>query len=278
MDNKTSMGKFRHDTDIGQNFLINHGVVEKIAQAAEISDGEVILEVGPGKGILSREILKWPCARLISIEVDRRLSQFLDPLAKEDHRFTVIWQDALKMDFLRDLPCTPNLVVANLPYHITTPIVWKFLEELAPLGLTRMVLMVQREAAIRMIQQEGSKDRCPLGVTLEAMGKVCKVMNVPPGAFRPIPKVYSSVVRIDITSNHHLPRDPNWRRMLKISFAQRRKTLLNNWGIAGIFREEGLRRLLSVGLRENARAEELPLSHWLKLASSFQWQDCEAKS
>ncbi|EHM10129.1 dimethyladenosine transferase [Thermanaerovibrio velox DSM 12556] len=272
-DSRASNYRFKHNTDIGQNFLVNQGIVENIVKAAEILDGEVVLEVGPGKGILSRQILKWPCSRLISIEVDHRLSQFLDPLTQEDDRVTIIWEDALRMNFLKDLPCPPSLVIANLPYHITTPIVWKFLEELAPQGLTRMVLMVQREAAVRMIQQEGSKDRCPLGITLEAMGMVRKVLNVPPGAFRPIPKVQSSVIRIDITANRQLPRDPNWRRMLKISFAQRRKTLINNWGIAGIHRDEGLRRLISVGLRETTRAEEVPLNTWLKLSSSFQWSE-----
>lgn len=262
--------KFKNNTDIGQNFLINRGVVEKIVDASDMLQGEVILEIGPGKGILTEEILRRPCSKLISIELDRRLEPFLAPLAERDSRLSLIWADALRLDLRTQLPDTPDMVIANLPYHITTPMVWKLLEDLSLAGLKRMVLMVQRESAERMLPMKGSKDRCPLGVTLEAMGRVWKVVNVPPGAFRPIPKVHSSIVRIDIIQRLHLPTDPNWRRMLKISFAQRRKTLLNNWAMAGINKAEGESRLRSVNIKESSRAEEVSVETWLELAS-FSW-------
>ncbi|WP_281745200.1 16S rRNA (adenine(1518)-N(6)/adenine(1519)-N(6))-dimethyltransferase RsmA [Thermanaerovibrio acidaminovorans] len=263
--------RFVHNTDIGQNFLINRGIAERIVDAAQISPQDIVLEIGPGKGVLTRQILATPCKALVAVELDRRLEEFLSPIAQQDPRLSLIWGDALRLDLSRDIPFHPTKVVANLPYHITTPIVWKLLEELAPLGLVRMVLMVQREAAMRMLQGAKGKDRSPLSVTLEAMGWVSKAISVPPGAFRPIPKVNSSVIRIDIDKNRELPTDPRWRRMLKASFSQRRKNLLNNWQAAGIPREEGERRIEALGLMANARAEELTLDQWLTLARGYEW-------
>lgn len=265
--------RFIHNTDIGQNFLIDESVVAYTVKRAAPS-GDAILEIGPGGGILTRGLLSASPRALYAVEVDERLRDGLEAIAAKDGRLRIFWGDAVRFDYLSELPEIPTKIVANLPYHITTPIMWTFLEKLIPAGTSYMLLMVQLESAERIASPERSRARSPLGVTVEAMGGAEILRKVPPQAFRPQPRVNSALIEIKIEKNRGLANDRTWRALLARSFTQRRKTLVNNWtaGYADIDRERALAILDAHGLSVTARAEELPLEKWFELAKEPDFQ------
>lgn len=266
--------RFINNTDIGQNFLIDESVVAYTVKRAAVTPDDVILEIGPGGGILTRGLLSAGPRALYAVEVDERLRDGLEALASRDGRLRLFWGDAVRFDYRAELPETPTKIVANLPYHITTPILWAFLEKLIPAGVGYMLLMVQLESAERIASPERSRARSPLGVTVEAMGGAEILRKVPPQAFRPQPRVNSALIEIKIEKNRGLANDRTWRALLARSFAQRRKTLVNNWtsGYADIDRERALAILDAHGLSATARAEELPLEKWFELAKEPDFQ------
>lgn len=266
--------RFINNTDIGQNFLIDESVVAYTVKRAAVTPDDVILEIGPGGGILTRGLLSAGPRALYAVEVDERLRDGLEALASRDGRLRLFWGDAVRFDYRAELPETPTKIVANLPYHITTPILWAFLEKLIPAGVGYMLLMVQLESAERIASPERSRARSPLGVTVEAMGGAEILRKVPPQAFRPQPRVNSALIEIKIEKNRGLANDRAWRALLARSFTQRRKTLVNNWtaGYADIDRERALAILDAHGLSATARAEELPLEKWFELAKEPDFQ------
>ena len=266
--------RFINNTDIGQNFLIDESVVAYTVKRAAVTPDDVLLEIGPGGGILTRGLLSAGPRALCAVEVDERLRDGLEALASRDGRLRLFWGDAVRFDYRAELPETPTKIVANLPYHITTPILWTFLEKLIPAGAGYMLLMVQLESAERIASPERSRARSPLGVTVEAMGGAEILRKVPPQAFRPQPRVNSALIEIKIEKNRGLANDRTWRALLARSFTQRRKTLVNNWtaGYADIDRERALAILDAHGLSATARAEELPLEKWFELAKEPDFQ------
>ena len=266
--------RFINNTDIGQNFLIDESVVAYTVKRAAVTPDDVILEIGPGGGILTRGLLSAGPRALYAVEVDERLREGLEALASRDGRLRLFWGDAVRFDYRAELPETPTKIVANLPYHITTPILWAFLEKLIPAGVGYMLLMVQLESAERIASPERSRARSPLGVTVEAMGGAEILRKVPPQAFRPQPRVNSALIEIKIEKNRGLANDRTWRALLARSFTQRRKTLVNNWtaGYADIDRERALAILDAHGLSATARAEELTLEKWFELAKEPDFQ------
>ena len=266
--------RFINNTDIGQNFLIDESVVAYTVKRAAVTPDDVLLEIGPGGGILTRGLLSAGPRALCAVEVDERLRDGLEALASRDGRLRLFWGDAVRFDYRSELPETPTKIVANLPYHITTPILWTFLEKLIPAGVGYMLLMVQLESAERIASPERSRARSPLGVTVEAMGGAEILRKVPPQAFRPQPRVNSALIEIKIEKNRGLANDRTWRALLARSFTQRRKTLVNNWTAcyADIDRERALAILDAHGLSATARAEELPLEKWFELAKEPDFQ------
>lgn len=266
--------RFINNTDIGQNFLIDESVVAYTVKRAAVTPDDVILEIGPGGGILTRGLLSAGPRALYAVEVDERLRDGLEALASRDGRLRLFWGDAVRFDYRAELPETPTKIVANLPYHITTPVLWTFLEKLIPAGVGYMLLMVQLESAERIASPERSRARSPLGVTVEAMGGAEILRKVPPQAFRPQPRVNSALIEIKIEKNRGLANDRTWRALLARSFTQRRKTLVNNWtaGYADIDRERALAILDAHGLSATARAEELSLEKWFELAKEPDFQ------
>ena len=258
---------FIHNTDIGQNFLIDRSIVDFMIDRANLTSLDRVLEIGPGEGILTEGLLSTECSGICTVELDTRLKHTIDMLALKDSRLYPLWGDAVQFDYVDRLPWMPNRVIANLPYHITTPLLWVCLEKLVPHGLDYMLLMVQLESAQRITSPHGHRERSPLGITVEAMGSSAIVRNVPPTAFRPQPRVNSCIIEISINKERSLAADRTWRGLLARSFAQRRKTLINNWvsGYTEIDREKALQILERNGLKTTARAEELPLDVWQKL-------------
>jgi 16S rRNA (adenine1518-N6/adenine1519-N6)-dimethyltransferase len=259
---------FIHNTDIGQNFLIDRSIVDFMIGRAKLTPEDKVLEIGPGEGILTEGLLSTECSGVCTVELDTRLKHTIDMLAIKDSRLHPLWGDAVQFDYENKLPWMPNRVIANLPYHITTPLLWVFLEKLVPHGLDYMLLMVQLESAQRITSPHGHRERSPLGITVEAMGTSASLRNVPPSAFRPQPRVNSCIIEIKIENNSTLACDRTWRGLLARSFTQRRKTLINNWisGYTEINREKAIEILERNGLKTTARAEELPLDVWQNLS------------
>jgi len=235
---------------------------------AKLTPEDKVLEIGPGEGILTEGLLSTECSGVCTVELDTRLKHTIEMLAINDSRLHPLWGDAVQFDYENKLPWMPNRVIANLPYHITTPLLWVFLEKLVPHGLDYMLLMVQLESAQRITSPHGHRERSPLGITVEAMGTSAILRNVPPSAFRPQPRVNSCIIEIKIENNSTLACDRTWRGLLARSFTQRRKTLINNWisGYTEINREKAIEILERNGLKTTARAEELPLDVWQNLS------------
>lgn len=255
--------RFHKKHALGQNFLVNQGVITASLSRAALTREDVVLEIGPGQGALTHKLLAEPYAHLHLIEFDRSLEPWLIPLTQNPN-LTLTWGDALAVDFASLTP-SPTAVVANIPYHITTPLIWRLYAQLGPLALTRMILLVQKEAAERLTAPPGTKQRYPLGVTVQACGRGSLFMKVSPGSFNPPPKVDSALIELNITGNACLAGDPLWRSLLGHSFAQRRKTLVKSASAGGWSKEELQKLLAELGLPALVRAEELTTDQWLAL-------------
>ena len=260
--------RFHQKKSLGQNFLTDRKVLSRIIDLASLTPEDVVLEIGPGQGVLTRELLTSPCDFVHSVEIDRGLEPFLADISlRHGERFTLHWSDALLFDY-PSLDPVPGKVVANLPYNVTTPLLWNLLE-LLPTA-TEYIVMVQKEAAERLTAPPGTKARYPLGVTLEIMGHAEIVLSVPPSAFRPSPKVDSAVLKITLSGRHaDLPLNGVWRGLLRSGFSQRRKKLsknLRSW-CPDVSWSEGFQK---AGIEENARAEELTASQWIDLLGSLE--------
>ncbi|MBX3292682.1 MAG: ribosomal RNA small subunit methyltransferase A [Acidobacteria bacterium] len=246
----------------GQNFLRDERVIERIVDAADIREGDHILEIGPGDGALTAKMLERG-AWVSSIEIDRDLTEFLRSRFANDERFQLVIGDALSLDLVQ-FGSGELKIVANLPYNISTPILQRFIEIKSELLL--MVLMFQREVVERIAAPPGISDRGFLSVMVEDAFIVEKLFDIPPTAFSPVPKVWSSVARFTPRSDSY-EAAANLRRLVSAAFAQKRKTLENN-----------LKRLYpdlkeiagSVGVDPRARAEALTLEQWRDLAAAIQ--------
>jgi 16S rRNA (adenine1518-N6/adenine1519-N6)-dimethyltransferase len=242
-----------------------------MVERAALGPSDRVLEIGPGRGVLTREVLGSSCARVDAVELDIKLKKYLEPIARMDERLALHWEDAVCFDYSK-LEAPPTHVIANLPYYITTPVIWAILESFPDGGARYMLLMVQKETALRLSSGAGARASCPLGITLAAMGNISTPRQASRGSFSPIPRVDSAIVEIKLFPESRglncLPNDKKWRRLLSGSFAQRRKTLANNWaGAFGMPKETASAILAAHSLGSRSRPEELPIDAWLSLLS-----------
>lgn len=238
----------------GQNFLIDKNILAVMMRRANVNENDCVLEIGPGHGVLTRSLLEAGAKCVHAVELDERLRPELEEIAGKDNRLVLHWGDAVKFDYA-SLEPFPNKVIANIPYNITTPLVWELLK-FAHKGLTYHLYMLQRETADRITAPPDTKARYPLGVCIEAMGRACVVRNVPPECFRPVPEVQSAITEIVLERNLELAGNPRWNELLHKGFAHRRKTLANNLNC----------KLGELGTK---RAEDLTCDEWIKIYSSF---------
>ncbi len=237
----------------GQNFLVDKNILALMITRSGVREGDCVLEIGAGHGVLTRALLAANVSCLHAVELDERLRPELEELAGENDRLRLHWADAVKFDYASLSPF-PEKVIANIPYNITTPLIWELLK------FPRMnyhLYMLQKESAERITAKPDTKSRYPLGVTIEAMGRASIVHNVPRECFRPIPKVNSAIVEIEITRNFELARSELWSELLHRGFSHRRKTLMNN--LRGFVDGEIL------GERAKMRAEDLTCDDWLNI-------------
>lgn len=263
---------------LGQNFLNDDSVVKEIVDAAEINNETLVLEIGPGVGSMTKELAR-RAAGVVAVEIDKYLIPALSDNISEFANITIINSDIMKTDieaiiseFKEKYSAKTIKVVANLPYYITTPIIMKFLEEVK--GVDGMVFMVQKEVAQRMVSRPGIKDYGALSVAVQFYSKPEIVFDVPPHCFIPQPEVHSTIIKLDILSEPPtlvLDKDLYFK-LVKASFAQRRKTLVNALSNSGIFnknKEEMKQILENMGLKDNIRGEVLSVQQFGELSNSL---------
>ena len=253
---------------LGQHFLVDRRVLSRIVGAAELSTDDTVVEVGPGRGLLTGE-LSARAGRVVTIELDRELASALEARYEGLQHVSVVSADAREVDIeLLVTPGTPYKFVANLPYYAASPIVRRFLESEHRPDL--MVFMVQLEVAERMRAAPGHMSLLSVGVQLYGKPKI--VCKVPPGAFRPRPNVTSAVVRIDVYPRPALEIDSEeaFFRVVKAGFSSPRKQIRNTLK-QGLSLETGRSdEVLSIaGIDATRRPQTLDIADWGKVYEAF---------
>ena len=265
---------FNFQKKFGQNFLIDTRVLERIINSAEITKEDCVLEIGPGIGTMTQYLAE-AAREVVAVEIDKNLIPILqnDTLAAYDN-VTIINDDILKVDINKIVQeknnGQPIKVVANLPYYITTPIIMGLFESHVP--LQSITIMVQKEVADRMQVGPGTKDYGALSLAVQYYAKPEIVANVPPNCFIPRPNVGSAVIRL---TRHEKPpvevQDEAYMfALIRASFNQRRKTLLNgltNAGSLGVTKEQITEVLAEMGLPATIRGEALTLEQFGELSN-----------
>ena len=263
---------FHFAKKFGQNFLIDTHVLDKIVRAAEITKDDYVLEIGPGIGTLTQYLCE-SAKKVFAVEIDDNLIPILQDTLSAYDNVTVIHNDVLQVDIneLVEKECEgkPIKIVANLPYYITTPILMGLFEKHVP--MESVTVMVQKEVAERMQAGPGGKDYGALSLAVQFYADPYIVANVPPNCFMPRPNVGSAVIRLTLHEEQPVKvKDESLMfDIIRASFNQRRKTLVNGLHNAGGFGydKEGLaEKLVSIGLSENVRGETLTLAQFAALA------------
>lgn len=262
---------FNFQKKFGQNFLIDPHVLDKIIDAAEITKEDCVLEIGPGIGTMTQYLAE-NARKVIAVEIDKNLIPILSDTLSSYNNVTVINEDILKVDIARIVEeknnGKPIKVVANLPYYITTPIIMGLFESHVP--LLSITIMVQKEVADRMKVGPGTKDYGALSLAVQYYAKPDIVANVPPNCFIPRPNVGSAVIKLTRYEEPPVLVE-NEKRMFSIiraSFNQRRKTLVNGLVNGGIAKKEDvLKALEEMELSASVRGEALSLEQFAKLAN-----------
>jgi 16S rRNA (adenine1518-N6/adenine1519-N6)-dimethyltransferase len=264
---------------LGQNFLTDDNIIRRIADSAELSNRDFIIEIGPGIGSMTKELAS-RAGWVTAVEIDKHLIPALSEELKEFSNVTIINNDVMKVDFDEIFGSLKSnnkdfdsvKVVANLPYYITTPIIMRFLEENP--GIDTLVFMVQKEVAERMAAKPGGKDYGALSVAVQYYSKPERVFDVPPHCFIPQPEVDSTVIRLKVLQEPevNLINKDIFFKTVKAAFGQRRKTLLNALSNSQYFIEtkEQIREMLNnLGIDENVRGESLTIMQFAQVANSF---------
>ena len=248
---------------LGQNFLIDPNIVRKIVALAELSPNDHVLEIGPGRGILT-EALSRTAGRVTAIEVDSRLHAYLETKQAELPNVELVCDDALAYP-VENLPMG-TIVVANLPYYISTPLLFRLLGQRG--RFPRMVLMLQDEVADRLVAQPGGSDYGVLSVMTQYAADITKAFRVSAQCFRPRPDVASAVVRLGMKERTRLsPKEEvTLRALVKAAFAHRRKTLVNSLRDEGYELHPVIERLQRLDIALARRAETLSVEEFLQLA------------
>lgn len=266
--------EFTLKKQLGQNFLIDASVLEKITQAAQLTNEKGVLEIGPGAGVVT-QMLAHEAKKVVAVEKDRTLKSVLTETLSTCGNVQVEYGDVLDMNLSEQwgrwfVDCTSVVIVANLPYYITTPILFHVLE--SNIHWSEIIIMVQKEVADRLLAKPGSKEYGRLSVTVQYWADVTQILLVHPSSFLPSPNVDSAVVclkrhikpPVDLTSQDDL------FRVVKAAFSQRRKTLLNALSAGLSLPKEKVAMLLKhVSVDPNRRGETLNLPEFAAIANAY---------
>ena len=263
---------FNFQKKFGQNFLIDTTVLDRIISSAEITKEDCVLEIGPGIGTMTQYLAEH-AGSVVAVEIDKALIPILEETLQDYDNVTVINDDILKVDINRLVEekngGRPIKVVANLPYYITTPIIMGLFESRVP--LKSITIMVQKEVADRMQVGPGTKDYGALSLAVQYYAKPEIVANVPPNCFIPRPNVGSAVIRLTRYEEPsvQVKDEKKMFALIRASFNQRRKTLVNglgNAGLPGITKESAAAALAQMGLSPTVRGEALTLEQFARLS------------
>ena len=266
---------FTFQKKFGQNFLIDPHVLDKIIRAAEITEDDFVLEIGPGMGTMT-QYLAYAAREVYAVEIDKSLIPILEDTLSDYDNVTVINEDILKVNIAKLAEekngGRPIKVVANLPYYITTPIIMGLFESHVP--VESITVMVQKEVADRMQVGPGTKDYGALSLAVQYYAKPYIVANVPPNCFMPRPKVGSAVIQLVRYEEPPVQVDNEklMFRLIRASFNQRRKTLVNglkNSQELDFSKEEIEKAMAETGIPVNVRGEALTLAEFADLANVF---------
>ncbi len=263
---------FTFSKALGQNFIINERICPAMAQSLNANENTGVLEIGPGIGVLTKELCS-VAGKVVSVELDNRLFPILSETLSDCGNIEIVEGDALKMDLnaLIDEKFTGMSdikVCANLPYYITSPIIMKLIESKLP--VSEIVVMVQKEAADRLAAQIGSRESGALTVAAQYYAEIEKLFDVSRGSFMPQPKVDSAVIKLSVRKEPPV-RAENEKRFFEIvraAFAQRRKTALNSLSSSlNIPKDKVMAALEKIGRNENDRAERFSMDEFAALST-----------
>ena len=269
--------KIRANKSLGQNFLINQNVVDQIVESSQITKQDLVIEIGPGLGTLTKELLE-KAGKVICIELDKKMIKILNDRFALYTNFECLHEDVLKVKINKIIKEEKEKngiknakVVANLPYYITTPIIMKLLED--RLDLESITVMIQKEVADRLIAIPGEKNTGAITYSVYYYATSEGVIEVPNDSFIPEPEVTSKVIKL--TLRKEPPVEVKSRgvmfKIIKSAFMQRRKTLLNALTNTKVFmsKEEGLKILKELNLDENVRPENLTLEDFAEITNKI---------
>jgi len=253
---------FKPSHALGQNFILDDSFLSLLLDAAELGEGDNVLEIGPGPGVMT-SLIAARAGRVLSIEMDENLRPVLEEVLCGQENAEVIFGDAMRADIsclVKEKFEGPYRVIANLPYYITADLILKMLQT-RPLPASISV-MVQKEAAERLMSAPGEKNWCALAATVRYFGD-CEILEeVPPSRFNPPPHVDSCFIRINIRNERLAPpeREADFLKLIRCCFHMRRKTLANNLkAFYGMKQEEACAALEAAGLKPQVRGEALTL-------------------
>ena len=258
----------RAHKSMGQVFLMNDEVIDRIVSASTLQLDVPLVEIGPGLGVLTR-VLVPRVQKMWAVELDKHKIGILNKELR-GQPIEIVNQDALILDLNELWGDKKGYLVGNLPYYITSPLIMHFLEQAD--RLSGMTIMVQKEVADRIAAPPGSKTYGILSIAVQISAQVTKVMDVSPSAFWPAPKVTSAVIRLDLRPYPGFNVDKkDFFRVVKAAFSQRRKTLGNSLaGGLGLRKEEVIERLQGAGISHGRRAESLSIEEFQVLTKAFQ--------
>ncbi|HBR31249.1 MAG TPA: 16S rRNA (adenine(1518)-N(6)/adenine(1519)-N(6))-dimethyltransferase, partial [Clostridiales bacterium] len=264
---------FRKKKQYGQNFLVNNTIPKRIAEQSGITENSGVLEIGPGFGVLTRELARIS-KKVVSVEIDRELIPILSEKLSGLTNVKVINEDILRID-IAELVATefsdlPVYVCANLPYYITTPIIMKLLE--GRYGFVSITLMVQKEVAERLCAKSGEPAYGAITAPVNYYAKVTRLFTVKAGSFSPAPKVDSAVIKLDLYKEPpvYAENEELLFTVIKSAFSQRRKTLVNS--LHSVFnsiftKDEICDIMIQIGLNSLIRGEDLDISQFADISN-----------
>ena len=263
---------------LGQNFLISDEVVSSIVSSAEISKNDLVIEIGPGLGTLTKELLE-KAGKVVCIELDKKMLTILNDRFSLYTNFMLINDDVLKVDLnklITEEKENNNLsnvkIVANLPYYITTPIIMKLLEE--HLDIDTITVMIQKEVADRLTAIPGNKNSGAITYSVYYYAETEKIIDVPNDSFIPEPEVTSSIIKLTLrdTAPVEVKNEEVLFKLIKAAFMQRRKTLLNGLSNSNLFaNKDEIKSILSkLNLDEKVRGENLTLQDFANIANMIK--------
>lgn len=257
--------------NFGQNFLVDDNILESIVDSANLTSEDVVIEIGPGLGNLTHYILQ-KGVKVIAFEIDNDMIDILNDRFSQNDSLDIINKDILKVDLEEYIKDKKVKVIANLPYYITTPIIFKLLEYRK--NIHSITIMIQKEVADRIASKPCSKDYGVLTINTNYLTDVKRIINVPNTSFIPAPNVTSSVIQIVPNEAKEkilgIKNEEVFKELVKKAFSARRKKLSNslcNTGIAGMTKQDIDNMIVEVGLNSNCRAEEVSIEEYVKMAN-----------